>query len=277
MNKEGYTPEQLESLTKERPKNETNKRFVLSKETFAQERMQAVREAVDEIKEKHDEVLSFCMFGSMTKGTAHVGSDIDGYLFIDSERIAQKDGVPEDQVLRAIEGQSPNMTYLTEEVAKKYILEFRDSIKNKSDLKDKDVGHVRTRPISEKVIDKEISSFLTYFKDLDVYKEASTLWFKNYPTRGTSSVDELIAREKAKPHFPEKVSSSLSLMFHLDIGGGIKKYRKLFIKKLQELGPEGERIWTDTITSTEMMENNLSTDKTKRYPRTLAEAVEVYG
>ena len=66
-------------------------------------------------------------------------------------------------------------------------------------------------------------------------------------------------------------------MFHLDVGGGIRKYRKAFIDELAKLGPEGERLWEETIRSTEMMENNLSLDESRHYPRTLSEAVEVYA
>ncbi len=66
-------------------------------------------------------------------------------------------------------------------------------------------------------------------------------------------------------------------MFYLDVGGGIRKYRKLFIEKLSKLGIDGEKIWADTIMGTEMMENNLSLDETKRYPRTLAEAIKLYA
>ena len=276
MSKEGYTPEQLESLAKERPKNETDKRFVLSKEAFAQERMQAVKESVDEIKEKHNEVLSFCMFGSMTKGTAHEGSDIDGYLYIDSARVAQKEAMPEEKVLDYIQNDVRNDAYLTEEIAKKYILEFRNNIQERTGLKEKDVEHIRSRPISEHVIDKEIETLLTYYAGLERYTLESDTWFDSRPPRG-SSVDEMLAYQKSKPVRPEYKSPTLGNMFHLEIGGGIRKYRKMFIDKLSTLGSSGEKIWTDTIRGTEMLENNFSTDETKHYPRTLAEAIEVYG
>jgi len=90
----------------------------------------------------------------------------------------------------------------------------------------------------------------------------------------------LFATKKNKPNRPEppqQPHDRASLMFHLDVGGGIRKYRKMYIDKLVQLGPVGEKIWTDTIRSTESMENNLANNTSKRYPRTLAEAVEMYG
>ncbi|HEY9584933.1 MAG TPA: nucleotidyltransferase domain-containing protein [Candidatus Paceibacterota bacterium] len=272
---ENYTPEQLALLAKERPKNETAKRFILSKEVFSKERLEAVKIEVEEMRAKYPEVLSLCLFGSMVKGTAHEGSDIDGYLFIDSALVAQRENLSEEKILE----QHPkvfNQIYLTEEMAQKYIIEFRDGLKEKTGLTDKEVEHIRSRPISEKVIEDEIAILLEYQINISKYQSDTERWIESRPPRG-SNLEEFLAYERAKPERPEYVRPSLGAMFHLDVGNGIKKYRKLYIEKLGHLGPDGEKIWADTIKGTEMLENNLSTDDKKRYPRTLAEAVKVYG
>ncbi|MFA6898442.1 MAG: hypothetical protein WC250_03510, partial [Candidatus Paceibacterota bacterium] len=220
------------------------------------------------------EVLSFCMFGSMVKGMAHEGSDIDGYLYIDSAQVAKGEGISEEQVLE--NSVTLNQTYLTQEVAKKYILEFRAGVRERTGLEDKDVEHIRSRPISEKVIDMEIARLLAFYKAREEYDAKVKGWADSRPPRG-SSVDDLVAYEKARPIYPSYVAPSLGDMFHLDVGGGVKKYRKIFIERLNELGPSGEKIWEDTIRSAEMIENNLSTAPNKRYPRTLVAARAVYA
>lgn len=270
---EEFTPEQLASLTKERSRNETNKRFVLSQEEFLRQRLQVIKSEIDEIQKEHPEVLSLCLFGSMVKGTAHEGSDIDGFLYIDSEMIAKNENTPKEQIIKP--STTSDQAYLTKEVANKYLAEFRDGIKNKTGLEDKDVKDIKARLISEKIIDDEIKALLEFYKNKEKYDADIDKWIENKPSQG-SDIDELLLYEKSRPVVPEHLSTSLRGMFHLDIGGGIRKYRKIFIDKLAQLGDGGEKIWSDTIRGTEMLENNLSTDSTKHYPRTLAEALVVY-
>lgn len=63
------------------------KRFKLSGEPFAKERLAKVKTTVDVLKREHPEILSFCLFGSMVKGKAKPESDIDGYLFVDADSV----------------------------------------------------------------------------------------------------------------------------------------------------------------------------------------------
>jgi len=258
---EEYTPEQLSSLVKVRPENKTDHRFVLSREDFLKERLQVIKSELVEIQRKHPEVLSLCLFGSMVKGTAHQGSDIDGFLYVDSETVAQNENSSEGGVVEY--DKETNQTYLTEKIGNKYLTELREGIKSKTTLEDKDVADIRVCPISEKIIDAEIANLLEFHRNMKKYNEDLDSWI----------ADE----SKPEPTRPEHVSASLGKMFHLDIGGGIRRYRKLFIDKLARLGDSGEKIWSSTIMGTEMLENNLSTDKAKHYPRTLAEASAVYA
>jgi predicted nucleotidyltransferase len=271
---EYYTSDQIESLNKQRPKNESEKRFVLSTEEFSRERLNAVKNEVVEMQQKYPEVLSLCMYGSMVKGTAHEGSDIDGYLFIDSELASERAGLSEEEILEKYS--YDNQMYLTKDVAEKYSTEFREGLKQKVNLKDEDVEHIRSRPISKKVIDDEIETLLRYYRELEKHEVDMEKWFDSEPQRG-SNIDDLLAYQKSKPKRPEYVAPSLGPMFHLDVGNGIKKYRKLFIEKLNQLGIEGEKIWEDTIRGTEMLENNLSLDEDKHYPRSLKDATKIYS
>jgi hypothetical protein len=72
-------------------------------------------------------------------------------------------------------------------------------------------------------------------------------------------------------------SQHIAGMFHLTAGRGIEKYRHYLIERLGSMGEVGERVWNSVIGSTEMMEQNLSRDTDKVYPRTLQSASEVYG
>jgi len=271
---------ELESLSKARPENETSKRFVLSKEDFSKERLTAIKTVVEEIKEKYPEILSLCMFGSMVKGTAHEGSDIDAYLYIDSEKASERRGVTEEQI--HVTSDRVGEVYLKKEVAELYILEFRNRLKEMADLEDVDVEHIRSRPISEKIINDEIKSLTDYFNDkekVETYCDRLDEWEKKKPETGVA-IDVLVKHYESRPEMPSSqrfVMPNLGPMFHLEVGGDIRKYRKMFLEKLLELGPLGEKIWATTIESTEMMENNLSTDKSKRYPRTLEDAIRVYS
>lgn len=268
-----YTPKQIASMEKERPKNEKEKRFVLSGEKFSKERLTALKEEVDSIKGKYPEVLSFSMYGSMVKGTAHEGSDFDGYLFVDAEKVAEQQHVPLEQILDV---SYENDSLFTEDIENRYRIELQSKLKERLQLGHDFVEDIKVRPISEKIIDKEIEKMLGYYSAEEKYQQDSIKWYQEQPGMNADD-DELRTYEKRRPQQPKYVGASFGNMFNLDVGGGIRKYRKLFIEKLLKLGEKGEKIWADTIIGTEMMENNFSTDKTKRYPRTLEEAVKVYG
>ncbi len=270
-----YTPEQLASLQKERPKNETEKRFVLSKEDFSKKRLGVLKEEVDALKEKYPEVLSFCVYGSMVKGTAHERSDIDGWLFVDSKKASESAGESEENILEV----DPNSggQYFKKEVGEKYILELRQKVKEGVvSEEDELVKHMRVLPISEKMIDKTIEEKINYYNLIDQWDLDFRAWLKSEPPKG-SSLDDLISYEKSKPVRPKKIDSIVYAMFHLDVGGGIRPYRKFFIDKLLSLGERGEKIWEDTIMGTQIMENDSGYNIDKRYPGTLQEAAAIYA
>lgn len=61
------------------------KRFHLATEQFSKERLDALKQGFEEFQTQHPEVISFSLFGSMSKGYAKPDSDIDGWLFVSSE------------------------------------------------------------------------------------------------------------------------------------------------------------------------------------------------
>ncbi len=68
------------------------KRFHLSSQEFAKERLQAIRDAYSTFSEAHpEEVIDFSLYGSLTKGYAEPDSDVDGIFFVNEDKV--KDAV----------------------------------------------------------------------------------------------------------------------------------------------------------------------------------------
>lgn len=217
-----------------------NKRFKLSREDFARDRIQAIKDTIKEIKKERPEILSFCMFGSMTKGTAKLESDIDGFLLVDAEKT--KEDMSEGDFLEDEKTEYGRLaTFFRGEAEADYKNLLIDRMKSKIDLPIRDFRDIRVRPISREIIDRHIRSL------------------------------EAAESDDIPP------STNLTAMFHLDVGGGIKTYRKYLIEKLSKMGEKGEKIWNRIITSTESMEQNFNWNTDKRYPRNLEEAKKTYG
>ena len=69
------------------------KRFTLSQEEFAQERIAGIKSAVEELKIEHPEIVSLMLFGSLSKGQSREQSDIDGILFVDAEKVEEMEKI----------------------------------------------------------------------------------------------------------------------------------------------------------------------------------------
>ena len=234
-----------------------NKRFVLSNQEFAQKRLSVIREVFNEIKKEYPEVLSLCMFGSMVNNGTNVreDSDIDGYLFIDVDLIKGKNGYLKfDEVVEVKKGDSwaEEFFYLKREIAEKYILKMRKNLKEKLNLDENHLKHLRTMPISEEIVDRSIENM----------SKSLVLWVKKYGK---------------KDGFISGVNTNLFAMFHLSLDRDIRKYRKYLLNKLSDLGADGDLFWKEIINSTEQLEQKFQQETGKRYPKTLADARKIYG
>lgn len=117
-------------------------------------------------------------------------------------------------------------------------------------LTDDQVKHILIKPISEDIINSQLEKIVERMK-----KE-----------------DENQIQNKNKMVY---ISSNLYKMFHLETGGGIRKYRKYLVNKLCAFGEIGERIWREIISDTSSMEH-LNSEGIK-YPWTLEEANKMYN
>lgn len=230
---------------------ESEKRFLLSSEPFAKERMASIQETLREMKHKYPEVLSFCTFGSMVKGTAHEKSDIDGYLFVDADQAAQRH--PEESIINMTPKEEYTkhrkeislQAYFRPDIRREYEKLLRDSLQQKFDLYDEQVRHIRVLPINREIIDQHV-------QELEPW--------------ATGRADHVV--------WP---SPNIFAMFHLAIGSGVRPYRRYLLERLGTMGESGERIWQEIIRNVEMLEQNFQENTGKRYPKSLEDAQKLYG
>jgi len=261
---------------------EVPKRYKLSNQEFAKERITVIKEEVRALRASHPEVLSFCMFGSMATGTVKPESDIDGYLFVDAAKAAAARNLNPAAIVETQKSEETGTptTYFTEAVAAEYLLPLKEALKAKLSLSDEQVRHIRSRPISREIIDQQIESCLEQMRELERYKLAIAEFELNDPFDKPGYTEEEIqaywASRPKHPPLPD-VGTNLSAMFHLDIGGGIGEYRQYLLERLEQMGEIGERVWQVVIEDTEQMEQHLRTGTEVIYPRTLEQAKQVYG
>ena len=187
----------------------------------------------------------------MVKGAAKLESDIDGYLFIaidelpkvDKEDVAIQDDISDHGFLT---------TSLTPYYKDKYSILLRDGLKTKLNLKDEQVGHARVLAINaEQRFNQE--------RDLEEQE-----FRKAHP-------DEIFFRKLRPENLPLPFASvNLTALFHLDVGGKIGSYRAEVVNKLKQQGQAGEQAWKYIIEGTESIEQNLSTNTNKLYPRSVS-------
>lgn len=259
----------------------TEKRFVLSKEPFAKQRIEAIRQIVGDMKAVYPEVLSFCMFGSMTSGRANPGSDIDGYLFVDATKVAERNSREPKDILETIKPEEGSIrTYFVPEVENEYLETMRLELIGRLNLTPEQVQHVRVRPISEQIINEHLEDLRKQVKRFREFQTRIAEWESRNPERcSKKSIQEVLDYYKQRPEHPGFPSPSVTLqsMFHLQVGNGIQPYRTYLIDQLSGMGDEGEEVWKAIIQGTEMMESHLRTDTGKLYPRTLESGRKVYA
>lgn len=246
------------------------KRFVIQTEDFAQKRVEALSVAVESLKKEYPEVISATLFRSLSRGDTKEDSDIDAVLYVDVDYISEKErleGKSGDDVIDLVvkKKELPNVPglqfqsldiYLRPDLYDKYNKLIQDRVLSLDPSLGPDhVEHIRSLPMSESGINKLVD-YLVKMRGVSVEQGKEAL-VVNTPT------------------------TLLGSMFHLDIGGGIKKYRKILLNKLNDVGPAGELIWFDIIRYVERWEQKVEeySDLPTQihYPRKLKDAVKVYG
>lgn len=267
---------------------EPEKRFVLSTDPIIVERVKELKRTIKEMKGVHPEILSLCMFGSMTKGTANKESDIDGHLFIDLEALpAEERSSVKNVIATKLDPKASDrisVTSLSKEKSQMYLDELKTKMSANLELNERNLEGFRVRPISEGIIDEHLENLAHLISEEESYPDNLKSWQSEEPKKGEgesweSFVGRGSAHLKNKPSQPMPAMASINLyaMFHLDVGGGIKKYRKMLIEKLEKRGEAGEKLWNRIIQKTIDFEVGYGKKGTKKFPETLAEAKAMYA
>lgn len=269
----------------ERNPTESSKRFSLSSEESAKEKIRAVQSTIEEMKREYPEVIGVSLFGSLVKGTATLESDIDALLLVNPDAIApdaNKGPIVhfvryDHAVIRG--GASNESTFhwpeLRSDLSEKYEQIFKEKLTQKlPTLREEQSRDITVAPLSQALIGKMLDEIV------DSYKK-----YPNGVSQQVIRLEHKIDLGEEGKFNPENIriepSQLLYMLFHMDVGGGLPPYRKMVLDRLSAEGILGETIWTNLISSTESWEQGgvafdaLPTEK--RYPRTLAEAVGLYG
>ncbi len=200
------------------------KRFQIPEDIALRERLKGIQSIVRDFKKEYPEVLSFTMYGSMVKNTATPKSDIDGTLFVEATPTG-------DEEFDAKVSANIKAGY--------YLNKFKTELQKRLDLTLEQVGKdVKSESISE---DDVTNATETYMLSSKLYEEERMVWENSRidtgrteeTTFGILRVYEYDGEESVPPSLPDKISA----MFNLDIGGGIRKYRQLFLISLESLEP----------------------------------------
>lgn len=234
-----------EAMSPALPRENIEHRFSLSDEQFSRDRLNTLRDALMLAQSEHPEILALSLFGSMTKGTAKETSDIDAYVFVDSEQVHDGDYELSRQLL---DGKDSHVAYqLGTDVQNMYKDCFRKYMFDHSDINKDQIEHLFAVPMCYQIIDEQVEELR-----------------KNY-------------QEKSSFNYINHVTD----MFHLQMGKGLDKYRSYLIDKLNKLeGSEGDLLWkgimNEVITVERYREKNAGVNFAVHYPQSLEEATRIY-
>lgn len=231
------------------------KRFEISEDEHSRERLRAVLEIYRELKEVFPSI-GFSLYGSLTKGkvldeTTKDISDIDLAVYVDR-----------DELLRTTSGLDlsvHNISYLP------IGLEHATDVHQRAEL-------LKTKIQLELTKKLYIESWIGMAKMTDV---------RVYPiTRTAVGFDELYDRFIIAESGSPGGSRALSKIFRLDVGGGMKGWRRFVFDQLQRYDfAERERIWDEIDLSIREHERkgNIPSPIEKQFPQTFEEAKKYYS
>ena len=203
------------------------KRFQIPKEGEGwYERLKGVQDVIRTMQQECPEVLSFTVYGSVVKGTATERSDIDGTLFIDIT--PSEDEVLNQDILEAVQSE-------------RYVDRFKYDLEHQLGFTPEQVGNdIYIETISEQDVENAAAQYLA---DKERFAEELEVWRRTRRATGKTEknlfgievpIYEYDGEEPRPPKFPLNIMA----MFNMDIGGGIRKYRKRFLETLGTLESE---------------------------------------
>lgn len=261
---------------------ERPKRFTLSSEWHAEEKIEALKQAVAELRAEHPECVGVSLFGSLVKGTAKPESDIDALVLVDPDVIPDAGDEPQVAYARFDHalfqnGAPKQVTFhypdLRQDLRERYEQLARSAIqRHLPSLTDAQLEHVFVDPMNERLLREMLDEIIASYKKYPDGVPQHTFHLTHSITQGEEG-------RQVPDGMRIEPNQLLYMLFHLDVGGGLPPYRRLLINRLKAEGEVGEQVWRQLISLTESWEqqNKLGEPTGLRYPRTLSEAEQVYG
>lgn len=220
-----------------------SKRFEISKDAYSQERLQAIKEVFQEIKNSTPFGVAFSMYGSLSKGkkldeSNYFDADIDLSIYVDEESVESNfDEFFKDSSIVDIE-------------------QKKDMVRN--------------------LIKSKVQEKLHLLKSNG--ELSNNIWMYDI---SEDTVSDLINSVTEDSNFENSFElRKICRMFHLDVGGRMKKYRKYFFEHLLNQPAETrEDLWQKVISTLMEKEryNQIPSQIESQYPKTFLAAYKYYA
>lgn len=244
------------------------KRFEISKDSFSKERVTAVHEAYKQLKQEVPFFAGITVFGSLSKGKALTKqtadkSDVDFVVFLDRdeyEKTIEKfaritSGFVPMQRLYSSDKEKVRQDGLQNGAMEYVFYRARDIIK---------ANIVNLAQGAKKKFAGNLASFISLEGNESIFNLVDLHdWF----VEQTGYDGEENLWDYAAPFF-------------LDVGGGLKKYRRAFIKRLSEEPTDrAEYLWSIVVKAMKYWERKeeVPEEISRSYPTTFEDAKKYYG
>lgn len=269
------------------------KRFEISKDPYSRERLRATVDTIKELRVRYPFVVGATLFGSLSKGKSldtqsAEKSDIDVVIFVDDnkakenfEKLEEENDEVFADILEAdheIFGKRPSGDYRTPDRRKLEIV--TGFISQTAEEKIKSIIPTHSFPKDHLGIGINVSAIDTVgeFSMFETFNRAF-LSFQRPDQTVVERLKEVIKSLQTNENSILDISA-VALPWLLDIGGGLSKYRKAYLRQLQILDREERDLrWGATIAAVRFYERkNVIPERIQRqYPATYEEATRYFG
>ncbi len=273
------------------------KRFAVSPDAYSRERVRVLTETRKELEQEFGIPIAFSLFGSLSKGKqlteeSAPESDVDLTLFLDIDALEQN-------AARLFSAGGPlESAYVTILREEKMFAAMQMSPREHwertglplsayTPLLQQDVP-TRARWLSAKrvacaKVEERLMEAETGYDDI-----ASDVYALPIAMTGPHSVAGVLEKMFLLPPRGGVVSremrafqNHIARFFHLEVGGGLKKYRQAFLRELALADPaHAEQQWQivrKAMEETERPKTQLGDALQTQYPETLHDALAYYG
>lgn len=274
------------------------RRFDVSPDLYSRERVQMMKHILEELrKELPDISIAISLFGSLTKGKKLTketapSADIDCVVFVDIDDIEKK----YEQLLQVNPVFAEQYRRAFNEERNQHARSM-EAIKMGETISPFDTELIRNIPKTAAWF--SIQRFTKGFFAIKLNEAASRMGFEEpsftsqkkdifvWPIalHGDHSIMKAVFNLETAQHYGEESEirggeQALSRYFHLNVGGGLRKYRQAFLQELSQMDPEkAEGMWRCVREAVETVERrgSISENLYAQFPQTFFEARRYYG